>query len=65
VQLSRKSPPEVDAATVTSAIENALSKIAPVPGREGRGMTLAIGGGQMDGRVVLRSFKGRITLRGT
>jgi hypothetical protein len=55
----------VDAATVTSAIENALSKIAPVPGREGRGMTLAIGGGQMDGRVVLRSFKGRITLRGT
>jgi hypothetical protein len=64
VQLPRKSPPEVDAATVTATIENAWSKTAPVMGREGRGMTLAIGGGPMDGRIVLRSFKGKITLRG-
>jgi hypothetical protein len=30
----------------------------------GRGMTLASQGGGMGGRVVLRSFKGKITLRG-
>lgn len=65
VQLSRKSPPEMDAATVTGTIENAWLKVPPVPGREGRGMTLAFGGGQLDGRVVLRSFKGKIVLRGT
>lgn len=63
VQLSRKSSVEIDAATVTGAIENAWSKVQPVPGREGRGMTLESGGGKLDGRVVLRSFKGRITLR--
>ena len=65
VQLSRKMLPEVDAATVTGAIENAWSNVKPVTGREGRGMTLTAGGGQMGGRVVLRSFKGRITLRGS
>jgi hypothetical protein len=64
VQLSRKSPPEIDAATVTGAIENLWSKIVPVAGREGRGMTLALGGGPLDGRIELRSFKGKITLRG-
>jgi hypothetical protein len=64
VQLSRKSPVEIDAATVTGSIENAWSKVPPVAGREGRGMTLASGGGKLGGRVVLRSFKGRITLRG-
>lgn len=64
VQVARKSPPEIDAATVTATIENLWSKIAPVAGREGRGMTLTTGGGQLDGRVVLRSFKGKITLRG-
>jgi DUF4097 and DUF4098 domain-containing protein YvlB len=64
VQLSRKSPPEIDAASVTGAIENLWSKIVPVAGREGRGMTLALGGGPLEGRVELRSFKGKITLRG-
>ena len=64
VQLSRKSPPEIDAASVTGAIENLWSKIVPVAGREGRGMTLALGGGPLDGRIELRSFKGKITLRG-
>ena len=63
VQLARKAQAEIDAATVTGAIENAWSKARPASGREGRGMTLAIEGGQMGGRVVLRSFKGRIALR--
>ena len=64
VQLSRKMLPDVDAATVTGAIENTSSNVKPLAGREGRGMTLTAGGGQMGGRVVLRSFKGRIALRG-
>jgi hypothetical protein len=64
VQISRKMSPEVDAATVTATIENAWSKTQPASGREGRGMSLATGGGQMGGRIVLRSFKGKITLRG-
>jgi hypothetical protein len=63
VQLARKTEVEVDAATVTGAIENLWSRVAPATGREGRGMTLTTSAGQMGGRVVLRSFKGRIVLR--
>lgn len=64
VQLGRDAAASVDAATVTGAIENAWSKLRPVAGGEGRGMTFVSEGGQMGGRVVVRSFKGRITLRG-
>jgi DUF4097 and DUF4098 domain-containing protein YvlB len=64
VQLSRKRPVEIDAATVTGTIENAWSKMPATTGHEGRGMTLSTGAGQLDGRVVLRSFKGRIVLKG-
>ena len=63
-QLSRKTPMDVDAATVTGVIENAWSKLRPTTGSEGRGMTFASQSGGMGGRVVLRSFKGKITLRG-
>jgi DUF4097 and DUF4098 domain-containing protein YvlB len=63
VQLSRKTYPAIEAATVTGAIENAWSKTPPVAGREGRGMTLSILGDQISGRIELRSFKGRISLR--
>jgi hypothetical protein len=63
VQLSRKIYPEIVAATVTGAIENAWSKVQPVSGREGRGMTLSIPGDQMSGRIELRSFKGKVTVR--
>jgi len=65
VQLSRKLPVELDAATVTGAIENTWSKMPATTGREGRGMTLSTGAGRLDGRVVLRSFKGRIVVKGT
>jgi DUF4097 and DUF4098 domain-containing protein YvlB len=65
VQLGRESAASIDAATVTGTIENARSKTRPVAGSEGRGMTLQIESGQMGGRVVVRSFKGRITLRGS
>ena len=63
-QLSRKTPMDVDAATVTGTIENVWSKGRPTVGSEGRGMTFASQSGGMGGRVVLRSFKGKITLRG-
>ena len=63
VQLSRKTSMDVDAATVTGAIENLWSKMRPTVGSEGRGMTFTSQSGAMGGRVVLRSFKGRIILR--
>ena len=63
-QLSRKTPMDVEATTVTGTIENAWSKMRPTVGGEGRGMTFASQSGGMGGRVVLRSFKGKITLRG-
>ena len=63
VQLSRKTPMDVDAATVTGAIDNSWSKMRPTVGSEGRGMTFSSQSGGMGGRIVLRSFKGRITLR--
>ena len=63
VQLSRKTAMDVDAATVTGAIDNLWSKMRPTVGSEGRGMTFTSQSGGMGGRVVLRSFKGRITLR--
>jgi hypothetical protein len=63
VQLSRKTPMDIDAATVTGTIENAWSKARPTVGSEGRGMTFTSESGGMGGRVVLRSFKGKITLR--
>jgi len=63
VQLSRKTQIDVDAATITGAIDNGWSKMRPSVGSEGRGMTFTSQSGGMGGRVVLRSFKGRITLR--
>jgi hypothetical protein len=65
VRLPRKAEAEVDAASVTREIENSWSRVRPVAGREGRGMTLTNSGGISGGRVVVRSFKGRITLRGS
>ncbi|MEO8561783.1 MAG: DUF4097 family beta strand repeat-containing protein [bacterium] len=65
VQLGRTTDVEVDAATVTGAIENAFTRAKPSVGREGRGMTLTTSGGLTAGRMVLRSFKGRISLRGS
>lgn len=65
IQLSRKADVEIDAATVTGTIENSWTRTRPAAGREGRGMTLGTFGGQAGGRVVVRSFKGRILLRGS
>ena len=65
IQLARPTDVEVDAATVTGAIENGWTRAKPEIGREGRGMTLTTSGGLTAGRMVVRSFKGRISLRGS
>ncbi|MES2179105.1 MAG: DUF4097 family beta strand repeat-containing protein [Gemmatimonadota bacterium] len=54
---------ELDAATITGAIDNLWIKQRPVPGREGRGMTFAASSGTGSARVTARSFKGTIQLR--
>jgi hypothetical protein len=64
ILLQPRADVEIDAATITGAIDNQWSRTRPVAGREGRGMTLqtSIGGG--GSRIVARSFKGTVQLRG-
>jgi hypothetical protein len=54
---------ELDAATVTGSIENALTSTRPITGREGRGMELGFSSGNSNTRMVIRSFKGNIVLK--
>jgi DUF4097 and DUF4098 domain-containing protein YvlB len=54
---------ELDATTVTGAIENTATDRRPITGREGRGMELAFSSGSGDTRVVVRSFKGNVVVR--
>jgi hypothetical protein len=54
---------EFDAATVTGTIENTLTSRRPIAGREGRGMELGFSSGTGRARVLIRSFKGNISLR--
>ena len=65
VQLPFRGDAEIDAATITGAIDNQWTRARPVPGREGRGMTLATSSGMGGGRIVVRSFKGTVQLRAT
>jgi hypothetical protein len=54
---------DLDAATVTGTIENAVTSRRPIAGREGRGMELGFSSGNGDTRVVVRSFKGNVVLK--
>jgi hypothetical protein len=63
IQLARKTSVDIDAATVTGDISNAWSGMRPEVGREGRGMTLTSSGAPLAGRITVRSFKGRISIR--
>ena len=54
---------ELDAATVTGSIENAVTSNRPITGREGRGMELGFSSGGGNTRVVIRSFKGDVALK--
>lgn len=51
---------EIDAATMTGAIENRWNGRRAIAGREGRGMELGTGGG--GARIQIRSFKGNVRL---
>jgi DUF4097 and DUF4098 domain-containing protein YvlB len=63
LQLPRTGDVELDLATITGTIENGWSRIRPVSGREGRGMTLATSPGMSSARLNVRSFKGTIRVR--
>ena len=63
LQLPPRPDVELDAATVTGAIENGVTSSRPVTGREGRGMELGFSSGSGNTRVVIRSFKGNVVLK--
>jgi len=62
VRFAKGAAVEVDAQTVTGAIENAWTKTRPGIGREGRGMELGTSSGMGGARVSIRSFKGNVRL---
>lgn len=64
LRLLKGSGVEVDAATMTGAIENAWTSRRPIAGREGRGMELATSSGTGAARIQVRSFKGNVRLTG-
>ena len=63
ILLPPKSDVEIDAATITGAIDNRLTKARPVAGREQRGMTLLTSNGMGSAKITARSFKGTVQLR--
>jgi hypothetical protein len=63
IELPSHADIEVDAATITGAIDNQWTRGRPVVGREGRGMTLTTSSGMGGGRIVVRSFKGTVQLK--
>lgn len=54
---------ELDAATVTGTIENSVTSSRPITGREGRGMELGFSSGSGNTHMVVRTFKGNVTLK--
>jgi hypothetical protein len=62
MQFGARSSVDVDATTITGAIENSVTSRRPAPGREGRGAELTLSLGTGDARATLRSFKGNIRL---
>ncbi len=62
LRIRRPSNLEMDAITVTGAIENTWSSTRPIAGREGRGMELGFSSGMGVARVSIRSFKGNVRI---
>jgi len=58
------SPADFDVVSIAGAISNKLTRSRPVPGRYGRGAELTTSSGDGGTRVVVRSFKGPVTLLG-
>jgi DUF4097 and DUF4098 domain-containing protein YvlB len=55
---------ELDAATITGTITNAWTNTRPAKGSEGRGMTLLTSSGMGGSKVVVRTFRGTVQVRG-
>ena len=62
LRVPRPSNLEMDAVTITGAIENAWSSNRPIIGREARGMELGFSSGTAVARVSIRSFKGNVRI---
>ncbi|HEX4933538.1 MAG TPA: DUF4097 family beta strand repeat-containing protein, partial [Gemmatimonadaceae bacterium] len=62
VALPRSGDFALAASSITGAIRNGFDRQRPVPGREGRGAELALERGAESTRLVVRSFKGTITV---
>jgi hypothetical protein len=62
LRVSRSIAADFDVATVAGTIENALTKRAAIPGREGRGQEIGFTTGGGGARVYIRSFKGNVRL---
>ncbi|MBL0173317.1 MAG: DUF4097 family beta strand repeat protein [Gemmatimonadaceae bacterium] len=62
IRLAPKASTEIDAATITGAIEYQLGRQRPDVGRDGRGATLITMVGQGNARLTIRTFKGNIRL---
>ncbi len=62
LRLPRTIAADFDIATVAGTVENALTKRAALPGREGRGQEIGFTTGGGGARIYVRSFKGNIRL---
>src|SRR5437868_6402061 len=62
LRLPRTIAADFDIATVAGTIENALTKRAALPGREGRGQEIGFTAGGGGARIYVRSFKANIRL---
>jgi DUF4097 and DUF4098 domain-containing protein YvlB len=56
------SPADFEVTTIAGSIANKLTSSRPLPGRYGRGAELVTASGSGGTRVVVRSFKGPVTL---
>ncbi|CAN5529692.1 DUF4097 family beta strand repeat-containing protein [soil metagenome] len=59
-----RSDVELDAATITGTITNYWTNTRPTKGSEGRGMTLVTATGMGGSKIVVRTFKGTVQVRG-
>lgn len=59
-----RSDVDFDAATITGTIVNYWTKTRPAQGSEGRGMTLVTSSGMGGAKMVVRTFKGSVQVRG-
>jgi hypothetical protein len=62
LRLPRTIAADFDIATVAGTVENALTKRAALPGREGRGQEIGFTTGGGGARIYVRSFKANIRL---